>query len=313
MNRKDVHVSHKLIRRMDSSTKKEEITKIDETERKVYSKIKLIGYDEAGEYDDLEKELKIDGSLGKGAFSKVFLAFDRTLGKEVACKVLPKSDYDWFFHSLNELEEELSILHYLPNHPNICQFYRHLEDYDYVYFIMEVCGKTSLREYLDKDEVLESEVKSIFIQFLEGMNALHNSHIYHLDLKPANLMLNDQGVVKIIDFGKSKVGDSFTTEYMGSAGYQSPESVDGVETRYSKLDVWYMGVSLYRFMYNEKPFGDRVDMIFERRVRNLNYTFPTSRETSSEFKDLVRHLLAYDIDRYSIKQIFNHPWIVSHS
>ena len=267
-------------------------------------KRKFVGTQSFG--SDILDRLSFGSVLGSGSYGTVYSAWDKLLKKEVAVKVLHKSR-----NSNEEVQSEMAILSKLPVNKHVCQFFGHLEDHSNIFLIQELCGVNNLRHLLDRSGVTEEEVKDYFGQFLDGMIALHRANIYHLDLKPANIMLTSEGVIKIIDFGKSITSNSLTYEDYGSVGYRAPETLDNQSAYPSRLDVWYMGITLFRMMFNMKPFGDDENWLHIRKVTTLDFQFPTNPKSSSEFKDLIRHMLAFQDQRYTLAQIQQHAWLAN--
>ena len=110
---------------------------------------------------------------------------------------------------------------------------------------------------------------------------MHNSGMFHRDLKPNNLLLTmPQGIVHIIDFGESIFSNKPTLDFDGAEGYSTPESVTSVPYIPSLMDVWVLGVTLYRMRFDVKPFGRRllltkVDGTLNTPIKSPHWTTPS--------------------------------------
>src|SRR4051812_6726540 len=140
--------------------------------------------------------------VGSGGMGDVYCARDTVLGREVALKILPPevtSDPS----RLVRFQQEARLASAL-NHPNIVTIYGVGKDADLSYIAMEFVRGKTLAELLEAGPVAVEQVLDIAIQTAEGLEKAHEAGIIHRDLKPRNLMLNIDGLVKIVDFGLSK-------------------------------------------------------------------------------------------------------------
>jgi len=273
-------------------------------------------FDEDAAEDDVHSELRFIKTLGKGGYGTVYLAFDNRLQMTVACKTFDKpikptssrrEKYLIDLGSKHNALQEMFMLLYIPNHQNLCQFLRYLEDDRRIYVVLEFCGDHTLRDFSERFTP-EAQIKQYFRQVVAGLKALHDNNVAHLDFKLANIMVNDQDEVKIIDYSTSvfnitKMGTGF-----GPGGYEAPECfLPGLKDP-RKLDIWALGVGLYRLLYGFKPFGfgDKP----EDRDRLLSYKFEFGyRKVSEEVKDLLRHIFVPADQRYTLEQIQKHVWM----
>jgi eukaryotic-like serine/threonine-protein kinase len=218
--------------------------------------------------------------LGRGGMGEVYLARDRRLRRKVALKVLPAtfaSDRD----RLGRFEREARSASAL-NHPNICTIHALGELPDGRHFIvMEQVEGTTLRAAQHGPGDLR-RVVDLGRQLAEGLAAAHDAGIVHRDVKPENVMVRADGLVKILDFGLAKIlpdsafgaGDStrwiegtITGGIVGTVQYMSPEQARG-QTVDSRTDVWAVGVVVYELVTGHPPFGGRTTSDIVANVLN---------------------------------------------
>ena len=197
-------------------------------------------------YNILEK-------LGEGGMGIVYKAQDITLGRFVALKFLPEhiaagsKELERF---LQEAKAAASL-----NHPNICTIYG-IEEADSKYFIvMEFVDGQTLQN--KKVSLSQKQAIDTGIQIAEGLAAAHEQGIVHRDIKPENIMIRKDGIVQIMDFGLAKLrGATRLTKEgstVGTAGYMSPEQVQGQDTDH-RSDIFSLGVLLYEMFTGQIPF-----------------------------------------------------------
>jgi tetratricopeptide (TPR) repeat protein/TolB-like protein/tRNA A-37 threonylcarbamoyl transferase component Bud32 len=202
----------------------------------------------------------IQAKLGSGAMGEVFLAEDRLLKRRVALKVirLDRGDDAAFRHRMQKEAERASQL----NDPHIAAIYDLIEQDGRLFLVMEYVEGQTLRERL-REPLTTAEFFSIAEQCLAGVAAAHQHGIVHCDLKPENLMVTPEGMIKILDFGFAQpTPQAGATETLscatlgGTPGYISPEVLlGGIPDERS--DVFSLGVVLYEALAGRHPF--RVD------------------------------------------------------
>jgi serine/threonine protein kinase/tetratricopeptide (TPR) repeat protein len=197
---------------------------------------------------------KILEKLGEGGMGVVYKAEDKKLKREVAIKFLPHHI------SVNEDERKRFEIEAQAaaslNHPNISTIYS-IETYDKVTFIvMEFIDGKELKEKIKSGPVEINEAVKIISQIAEGLKAAHKKGIVHRDIKSSNIMINNEGAVKIMDFGLAKVGTSNITKVgltIGTAAYMSPEQATNEDVDY-RSDIWSLGVILYEMLTGKLPY-----------------------------------------------------------
>ncbi len=201
---------------------------------------------------------KILEKLGEGGMGVVYKAEDTKLKREVAIKFLPR-------HIAATIEErerfkiEAQAAAAL-NHPNIATIYNIEEVDDEMYIVMEYIEGRELREIVQSEKPSLQSAIDYATQIAEGLNAAHKKGVVHRDIKSSNVMITDEGQVKIMDFGLAKVagGQHLTKSGMtvGTVAYMSPEQVQGIAVDH-RTDIWALGVVLFEMLTGELPFkGD---------------------------------------------------------
>jgi serine/threonine protein kinase/cephalosporin-C deacetylase-like acetyl esterase len=202
---------------------------------------------------------KILGELGKGGMGIVYKAEDTKLRRTVALKFLPPEltrDQEAKERFIREAQAAASL-----DHPNICTVYEVDEFEDQAYISMAYIEGFSLRARLKKGPLSTKDALNIAIQIGEGLQEAHKKGIVHRDIKSANIMVDERGQARIMDFGLAKViGGSLITKgptTMGTVAYMSPEQTRG-EAVDHRTDIWSFGVVLYEMLSGQLPFqGER--------------------------------------------------------
>jgi serine/threonine protein kinase len=196
---------------------------------------------------------KILEKLGEGGMGVVYKAQDTKLDRFVALKFLPPhvaASSDDKARFLQEAKAVASLAH-----PNICTIYSVEEEEGKAFIVMEYVEGKTLKD-LDQNRPLKQAIE-IGIQVADGLAAAHEKGIVHRDIKPDNIMIRKDGRVQIMDFGLAKLrGVSRLTKEgttVGTAGYMSPEQVQGLETDH-RTDIFSLGVVLYEMFAGESPF-----------------------------------------------------------
>lgn len=195
-------------------------------------------------------------------------------------------------------------------HPNIIQLYEIIETPKQLYLIMEYAQGGELFDYIVANHrVKEPEACNLFNQIIAGVEYLHKLNIVHRDLKPENLLLTNDKVIKIVDFGLSntyKTGDTLKTA-CGSPCYAAPEMIAGKRYFGSHVDIWSCGVILYALICGYLPFEDPNTHQLYKKILSGEFKIPKS--LSSDAADLLHKILNTDPEkRYQISDIRQHAW-----
>lgn len=202
----------------------------------------------------LADRYEIVGKVGAGGMSDVYKAKDHTLGRFVAIKVL-KQEFSEDVNFVTKFRTEAQSAAGL-EHPNIVNIYDVGSENGLYYIVMEHVEGITLKTYIEKKGQLSfKEAVSIAIQVGRGIEAAHNKHIIHRDIKPQNIIISTEGKVKVTDFGIARVANTNTinSDVMGSVHYASPEQarngfVDG------KSDIYSLGIVMYEMVTGRVPF-----------------------------------------------------------
>lgn len=213
-------------------------------------------------YETLER-------IGSGGMADVYKGKDHKLNRFVAVKVL-KSDYrsdEVFIQKfLSEAQAAAGLMH-----PNVVNVYDVGQDRGLYYMVMELVEGISLKDYIEKKGQLSAkETISISIQMVTGIQAAHNQHIIHRDIKPQNIIISKDGKVKVTDFGIARATTStntISTNVMGSVHYTSPEQARGGIVD-EKSDIYSAGITMYEMITGHVPFdGDSTVAVAIKHLR----------------------------------------------
>lgn len=203
-------------------------------------------------YADWRDRYELVGRIGSGGFAEVYEAFDVTLDEPVALKIVADG------RSMNarivrEVEAAAAL-----SHPNIVELYDWFADGESTVLVWELVRGESLDKL---DEVLgDGDVVAVGVELLEALAYAHSQGIVHRDVKPQNVMLSDEGHVKVMDFGIAHVMDSDTLtgdgDVIGTVAYMSPEQASGRRVQ-PPSDVYSAGMVLYELLAGAHPLrGD---------------------------------------------------------
>ena len=261
-----------------------------------------------GHYKVLEK-------LGRGGMGEVFVAEDTKLGRKVALKVLPPHMADT--EELRQrFEREAKAIAAL-NHPNIVTVFS-VEEAEGVHFItMELVGGKTLSELIPQRGFALNKFLDIAIPLADAVSAAHQQGITHRDIKPDNIMVSDEGRVKILDFGLAKLkpevfpsssdSSEVATEHMtqegrimGTVAYMSPEQTEG-KTVDHRSDIFSLGTVLYVMTTGAKPFkGDTPASTLSSVIKDTATPVTELKpDTPRDLAKIIKRCLAKDpIRRY---------------
>lgn len=227
--------------------------------------------------------------IGTGGMSDVYKAKDRKLNRFVAVKVL-KQEFSENTNFVSKFRSEAQAAAGLM-HPNIVNVYDVGEDNDIYYIVMELVEGITLKKYIEKKARLSvKESVSIAIQVSMGIEAAHNNHIIHRDIKPQNIIISKDGKVKVTDFGiaKAATSNTITSNVMGSVHYTSPEQARGGYSD-EKSDIYSLGITLFEMLTGRVPFnGDTTVAI---AIKHIQEPMPSPREYVPEIPVSVEQIV----------------------
>ena len=233
-------------------------------------------------YEILEK-------IGTGGMSDVYKAKCHKLNRYVAVKVL-KQEFSENSNFVSKFRVEAQAAASLM-HPNIVNVYDVGEDNGIHYIVMELVEGITLKKYIEKKARLSvKEAVSIAIQACMGIEAAHNNHIIHRDIKPQNIIISKEGKVKVTDFGiaKAATSNTITSNVMGSVHYTSPEQARGGYSD-EKSDIYSMGITLFEMLTGRVPFnGDTTVAI---AIKHIQEPMPSPRDYVPEIPVSVEQIV----------------------
>ena len=238
-------------------------------------------------YTDLNN-YEFKKTIGEGNFAKVKLSIFKPTNEEFAIKIINKKQLKQKMR--NTLFRETEIISKL-RHPNIVTVIQMIEDKENFYIVMENCKNGELFDYIVQNQNLgENESSIFFYQLINGVEYIHSQNIVHRDLKPENLLLTENKILKIIDFGLSHPFDgSFLLKTKcGSPSYAAPEIITNSEYDGFKTDIWCCGVILYAMLCGFLPFEGENDTELFKSIIECDPEIP--KELSRESKILIRKI-----------------------
>uniref|UniRef100_A0A3B3UAJ6 MAP/microtubule affinity-regulating kinase 3 n=1 Tax=Poecilia latipinna TaxID=48699 RepID=A0A3B3UAJ6_9TELE len=247
-------------------------------------------------------------TIGKGNFAKVKLARHVLTSKEVAVKIIDKTQLN--SSSLQKLFREVRIMKML-NHPNIVKLFEVIETEKTLYLVMEYASGGEVFDYLvAHGRMKEKEARAKFRQIVSAVQYCHQKCIVHRDLKAENLLLDADMNIKIADFGFSNeftLGNKLDT-FCGSPPYAAPELFQGKKYDGPEVDVWSLGVILYTLVSGSLPFdGQNLKELRERVLRG-KYRIPFYMSTDCE-NLLKKFLILNPSKRGSLEKIMRDRWM----
>ncbi|KAJ8923295.1 hypothetical protein NQ315_001853 [Exocentrus adspersus] len=261
-------------------------------------------------------------SLGHGSGGDVRLVYEKWTCKKYAVKNIRKmpdtASRTRNANHPNAVQTEIDILQKV-SHPFVISMKEILDDETNVYIILEYMKGRDLTARIASSNMSEANAKFLFYQMALALQYLHSIGITHRDLKPGNILLNDDNaytMIKIADFGMSKFYEMCDmTTFCGTWSFMAPEVllVKEFNGQYDKqIDVWSLGVILFYMLSKELPFDARDKAALKVLIVTGRYDMlnPCWYDVSAEAKDLVQKMLVLDPKRrITVDGILNHPWI----
>jgi serine/threonine-protein kinase len=235
---------------------------------------------------------QILSNLGSGGFGTVFLGRDTWIDKKVAIKVPHKQRAEF-----EELLQEPRLLAAL-DHENIVGILTAERIEDVFFIVMEYIKGESLEAVLDREGSLDGpRALNYALQILKGVEHAHDAQILHRDLRPANVLVSESGVLKVTDFGISRfLEKSHATTVIGSPPYMAPEHFKGRAVLAS--DIYSVGVMLYQMLTGALPYFSPNPAQIERLAAQGRCTPPRVRnnQIKREISDIILKAIARDVE-----------------
>ncbi len=233
-------------------------------------------------YEILEK-------IGTGGMSDVYKAKCHKLNRYVAIKVL-KQEFSENANFVSKFRIEAQAAAGLM-HPNIVNVYDVGEENGIYYIVMELVEGITLKKYIEKKARLSyKEAVSIAIQVSMGIQAAHNNHIIHRDIKPQNIIISKDGKVKVTDFGiaKAATSNTITSNVMGSVHYTSPEQARGGYSD-EKSDIYSLGITMFEMLTGRVPFNGETTVAIA--IKHIQEEMPSPKEYVPEIPSSVASIV----------------------
>ena len=255
------------------------------------------------------KEFSLGEELGEGAIASVFLATHTPSGKKYAVKdveisTLSEQDFE-------NVEKEIEI-HCTLDHPYIIKMHDFFKENGHVYIVLNLAQNGNLFKFLTKNNPLKPEdIGRFWTQTAKAIQYLHSKQILMRDLKPENLLLDENMNIKVCDFGWATRMDDFEYKKLqgGTFAYMSPETLEGKEQG-PKSDVWSLGILLFELYHNREPFtpGDNCEeQLYFLKIGRVVYKMGLDMIVSN----LIEKLLKKDhTKRIGLDAMFNDPFTI---
>ena len=230
-------------------------------------------------------------TLGEGGMANVYLAHDTILDRNVAVKVL-RGDLANDEKFVRRFQREALSASSL-SHPNIVEMYDVGEDDGQYYIVMEyVDGKTLKQVLKSRGHLSVTEVVDIMLQLTDGMAHAHDAYIIHRDIKPQNIMILSNGMIKITDFGVATALNSTqltqTNSVMGTVHYLPPEQAQGKGSTI-KSDIYSMGIMMYELLTGLVPY--KGDNAVEIALKHLKEPLPSVRKANPSIPQSIENVI----------------------
>lgn len=239
----------------------------------------------------LNERYEIIKSIGEGGMANVYLAHDELLDRDVALKVL-RGDLENNEKFIRRFQREAKSVSAL-SHPNIVEVYDVGEEEGQHYIVMEFIDGKTLKQLVQKRGALTvTEVIDIMAQITDGLTQAHDAYIIHRDIKPQNIMILDNGLIKITDFGIAMSMNATqltqTNSVMGSVHYLPPEQASG-KTATTKSDIYSAGILMYELLTGSVPF--KGDNAVEIALKQMKERIPSIRKQNPLIPQSVENII----------------------
>uniref|UniRef100_A0AC34FCQ6 Aurora kinase n=1 Tax=Panagrolaimus sp. ES5 TaxID=591445 RepID=A0AC34FCQ6_9BILA len=256
-------------------------------------------------------DFEVGRLLGKGRFGSVFIAKEKSSGFVVALKVLFKKDIKEHGSPI-QLKREVELQYHL-KHKNILRLYGYFHDESRVYLVLEYGKGGSLFSLLKRYRIMSyHRTANVVGQLCDALIYCHERKVIHRDLKPENVMIVDDFVVKLGDFGWAVHAPSSARQTLcGTLDYLSPEmlNTDTNHSHSSKVDNWALGVLMHECLTGHTPFYAKEQPDTIKRIKAG--IFINEDNIDEAPFEIIKGLLAYNPDeRTDLVAVRNNPWML---
>ncbi|MBI4854000.1 MAG: serine/threonine protein kinase [Acidobacteria bacterium] len=245
--------------------------------------------------------------LGTGSAGEVYRAQDKSLGRTVAIKLLTEQTAALDTELRRRFVQEAKAASAL-NHPNILTVFEAGQYQGLDYMVMEYVEGQTLREYLKAGKVSLPTLLNIAIQMCVALESAHAADIIHRDIKPDNIMIRKDGLVKLLDFGLAKIKDKQNQALtstkpgtlLGTIGYMSPEQAQCEPNTDARADIFSLGAVIYEMATSFPPFyqENHIDTLYAI-LKSDPKPFTEEQGVPTDLQELILKALAKDPnDRY---------------
>jgi serine/threonine protein kinase len=207
-------------------------------------------------------------------------------------------------------QNEVNVMLKIGAHKNIARLWRVIEDSKNVFLIQEVAGKKALSDVIragNNKRLSEDDARPFFRQLTSAVSYVHALGICHRDLKMTNILISEKKNLKLIDFGFSTLNRANFRTYCGTPSYMAPELVKKMEYDGIQVDIWAIGVILYKMVTGDYPFGSEKNRYLNQRILACDVKMPA--HVGNDCRNLIGICLQYDPgNRPSIAEIEGHKW-----
>lgn len=263
----------------------------------------------------------ITSSLGKGGMATVYRGYDPSSGQEVAIKIIRKEALAAEHHEriFKRFEREALALEKL-SHPNIVNVLEYGNQNDTPFLVMEYVSAGTLKKLLGKPTSWH-EAFFMLIPIAKALAYSHSKNIVHRDVKPANILLSEYGVLKLTDFGIAKILEddnsmtfsTGTNVKLGTPDYMSPEQALSHEVD-ARTDIYSLGVVLYEMLTGRKPFTAKTSQ--EMLIKHINDPLPHPKKFAPGLPIYVERILLKSLEKDANKRfrtMYDFAWAMEHA
>ena len=257
---------------------------------------------------------RIIEQIGEGGMATVYKAYQSSMDRNVAIKVLPRqlAESEEFF---KRFQQEARIVAKL-EHPYILPVFDYGEENGIAYFVMRYLEAGTLKDKMNAGQLSLDEIDHIFTQLTDALGYAHNHGVVHRDLKPANVLVDLSGNLFLTDFGVAKVLESAsprltqTAAIMGTPAYISPEQVASLPVD-GRSDIYSLGVILYEMVTGRVPFV--ADTPLAVILKHLNDPLPPPSVVKPDISPVIEQVIVKALakdpdDRFDTTVDFVSAW-----